>query len=738
MWSNQQESYRFKRTRLAVVAGIAWVLSPPVWAGELGPGESANVGAEDPVEEWFLEGGALLNVTPGGRTERINAYDGSVVNIQGGSVAATNQAGISLVNSTASIDDAQIVSTQSIGLSLSSIYFVSDDLSAARVSNSTIQGATSGVELEAAKLDLQASSVTGGNVGIHMADGELSVSKDSRITGDTGLEITAAQFYSPDIGNSVVIDASTVESRVNSTLLVRGDNDGTPTFADIHVRNGSTLLAGNGVILEVEEGATVEFTVDNSSLTGDVLAAPGSTTRVNLANGALLTGQLHNLETLSVSDRSTWRMVDSAQLNNLVMDRGTVELGGSNGDFRELTLGSLSGNGLFVLATDPVARAGDLLNVSGTASGQFDLKIQSTGHEPVTGDGLQQVVRTGGGDAQFSVLGGQVDVGAYAYELKQQGDDWYLAPKLDAKGKAFLTPSSQATLGLINATSTAWHGELAGLNSRLDELRAKGSSRGLWMRSYGSKYNVETSSGVSYQQRQNGFSLGADTLVTDELELGMLAGYSKSDLTLQGGNKAGGVDSYYLGIYGAWKAQDGYYVDAILKANRFHTESKVRMSDGELAAGHSTSIGLGASLEVGRSIALDHEWYLKPYGQLSALSVRGQNYTLDNGLQVRSDVANSVLGKVGSHLGYRFELSGGAAVQPYLKAALAHEFVDSAKVRINDKRLDSSLAGSRTEVGAGVAVHFSPALQLNVDLDYSNGKRIEQPLGASLGLRYGF
>ncbi|MNJ67874.1 Pertactin autotransporter precursor [compost metagenome] len=94
------------------------------------------------------------------------------------------------------------------------------------------------------------------------------------------------------------------------------------------------------------------------------------------------------------------------------------------------------------------------------------------------------------------------------------------------------------------------------------------------------------------------------------------------------------------------------------------------------------------------------------------------------------------MAKLGSAVGRQFELEGGRSIQPYLKAAVAHEFADNNKARVNDNVFNNDLSGSRAELGIGVAAKLSRDLQVHADFDYSNGKHIEQPYGLNLGLRY--
>ncbi|MFP3374352.1 autotransporter outer membrane beta-barrel domain-containing protein, partial [Pseudomonas sp. SIMBA_068] len=79
----------------------------------------------------------------------------------------------------------------------------------------------------------------------------------------------------------------------------------------------------------------------------------------------------------------------------------------------------------------------------------------------------------------------------------------------------------------------------------------------------------------------------------------------------------------------------------------------------------------------------------------------------------------SVLGKAGATVGRNFEMSAGGIVQPYLRAAYAHEFINNNDVKVNETRFSNDLSGSRLEVGAGVAVTVAQSLQLHADIDHS-------------------
>ena len=272
----------------------------------------------------------------------------------------------------------------------------------------------------------------------------------------------------------------------------------------------------------------------------------------------------------------------------------------------------------------------------------------------------------------------------------------------------------------------------------MGELRNGNDQGGAWARTYGNKYRISATDQVDYTQTQSGVSFGIDTPVsrTDgQWLVGLMGGYSESALNLQQGSN-GRVQSYYLGLYSTWLSTSGYYVDALVKANRFQNKADVRMSDGEKSRGDYQNYGVGGSVEVGKHIKFAKDWFVEPFAQVSALWVQGEDYRLDNGLQARSNKADSFVAKAGAHLGKNIPLGGAGFAQPYVKVALAHEFARNNEVTVNRTTFNDDLSGSRGEVGAGLAIQLNDMLQLHADVDYSNGNHIEQPWGVNVGLRY--
>lgn len=612
-----------------------------------------------------------------------------------------------------------------------------------KVRSSTVTGAGVGISAGVfSDIDLRATKVYGHawsplgspGYGVNASGSNMVIAEGSYISGDeSGIRIIdPASGRLIEKESVITIDNSIVEGIGGASIRVY-HRDLLDVRADITVQNGSELLSGNGNLLEVAESSIVDFKVDNSTLGGNLVSDDTSTLNITLQNHASFTGEIINGNTLAVKSGGNWQMVGDNAMRSLSMDGGSVNF--AEEGFHTLSLNELSGQGSFGMRVDLDNGAGDLIDVNGQASGQFGLRVRNTGLEVVSSDMEPlKVVHTEGGDAQFSLLGGRVDLGAFSYQLKQQGNDWFIVGE-----DKVISPSTQSALALFNAAPTVWMSELSTLRTRMGEIRGTGQG-GSWMRAYGSRLNATTGDGVDYRQQISGLSLGADAPVevsNGQLLFGVLGGYSKSDLDLNHGT-SGKIDSYYAGAYGTWLADDGYYLDGVLKLNRFRNKAKVAMSDASQAKGDYSNTAVGGWVEFGRHIKLADDYFLEPFAQLSSVVVEGKDYRMDNGLKAKNDRTHSLLGKVGTSAGRSIALKDGGVLQPYMRVALAQEFSRSNDVSVNDAKFDNSLFGSLAELGAGVSVSLSERLQVHADFDYMKGRHVEQPWGANVGVRLAF
>lgn len=721
----------------------------------IGAGQNETIGPADPISDYIVENGGVLNAV-GATTQSLTVQTGSTLNIDGAIVNGNSGShGILVSESQATIQRATVTAdTRALWVSRPNS---STQGSTVTATDSTFHGGETGALVTGlSTLTLVNSELRGtnaGSVGLDSRGGDVRALAGTLISGDSaGVRMTN------DAGgqgtNALLLDNAVVEGRNGPAILVEGAVQG----ATIQVQNNAVLRAADGNLLKVQgastatmnvvgsaldgnvqvlQNSTVDLSFNGASMVGDILREDGSTANVTLNNGSSFTGRLNN-SNLSLNSGSSLTMVGDDSIGTLTLSDGTVNFGapGAQRANRQLEVGTLAGNGIIAMQGNFQTGQSDLLKAD-TATGSYELAVNASGKDATSPQQLT-LVQIANNQAAFALLGGRVDVGTFEYDLAERtnatgGTEYYLNPTTR------LTSGAQSVAALFQTALTVSYGELKSLENRMSELQADDKRHGLWVRSYGNKWNVDDgSSGVGYRQQQQGFTLGGDTRLGDSpWTVGMLAGYSKSDLDLNGGTSAE-VNSYYFGPYFGWLNRDtGYYVDGALKFNHFRNESKVRMSDGKRAEGDYSNSAVSAIVEGGRNIDLGDGWFAKPSAQVSAAVIQGKNYRLENEMDAEGDRTHSLRTKLGVMAGRSIDL-GDTQVRPYGRVAVVHEFASNDNVRVNGNAINNDLSGSGFEVGAGVTVSLSEKLRLDVGVDYAKGKNIEQPVAATFGLNYQF
>ena len=671
----------FRALRLLSIAPLMFVAEAG-YARVLNPGEILSIDSTTAADNYVLNGDSTLN-TEGAVTRDIKVNN-STLNLNNSTVQAAGANGVWLLGGRADITGSNIASDRT-GLALSR--GGADLGSVATVTDSIISGGTTGATVNGTgDLTLVRTTVAGtgsDSLGLSLFSGKVTAIGGS-ITGNGDAIKIGGDLVASNA--TLVLNGTTVHSSGGSAIVVDTLGLG-PTTANISVLNGAQLsVAPDGYLMDVRKGAEGNLRVggSNTQLVGDIIADGTSTANVLLEDSATLTGHLENVQNLGVNSNARWVIVGNESVQNLSLNDGGVQFG-KPGEFYTLKVENLSGaGGTFYMYNDFTQGLVNTLTVTGTATGNHSIKLDSMGTEPVAA-GSTPVVHIASGDASFALVGGGVSLGAFDYDLTQHAgnqQDWFL----DTSSKV-ISPGTRSVLALFNTAPTVWYGELSTLRSRMGELRTNADKAGGWVRAYGNKFDVSASSGVAYQQVQQGLSFGADAPLPvgdGQWIVGVLGGYSKSDLDLSRGT-SGTVNSYYMGAYTTWlDEQSGYYFDGVLKFNRFQNSSDVELTGGDKTKGKYNNYGTGASLEFGRHIKLADDYFVEPYAQVSGVVIQGKDYDLNNGLAAEGSRTHSLLAKAGATAGKNFNLGAGKTLQPYVRAAYVHEFANNNKVEVND------------------------------------------------------
>ncbi|MFQ0832978.1 autotransporter outer membrane beta-barrel domain-containing protein [Citrobacter gillenii] len=552
----------------------------------------------------------------------------------------------------------------------------------------------------------------------------------------------------------------------NSAAAFAGTLTGTGTLTQ---EGGSTrfsgLLSQDGGIVLKSGGA---MTMDALQAKANVTTLSGTT--LTLDNGTILTGNVAGDSTgagdMAIKGASVWHLDGDSTVGALTLDNGTVDFRPSTTTrltpaFQavSLSLGSLSGSGTFRMNTDIASHTGDMLNVAGNASGNFVLDIKNTGREPVSAGAPLQVVQTGGGDAAFTLKGGKVDAGTWEYSLSKENTNWYLKtdtpppvtppttpdagnPDAGVPSPAHrTTKSADAVLSMATAPAYVFNSELQNLRFRhgdvMQNTRAPG---GVWGRYTGSDNRISGGASSGYSLTQNGFETGGDKvfeLGDSHLAVGAFFSYTDNSIKHARGGKST-IDSTGGGLYATWFDNDGYYVDGVIKFNRFSNELRTWMSDGSAVKGDYSQNGFGGSLEAGKTFNLNENTWAQPYVRTTAFRADEKDISLNNGMKASIGATKSLQAETGVNLGMNLDVAG-KTVKPYLKAAVSHEFSDNNKVQINNRYdFTNDISGTTGKYGVGVSAQLTPNAGVWAEANYQKGENIESPVTGSVGFRINF
>lgn len=403
------------------------------------------------------------------------------------------------------------------------------------------------------------------------------------------------------------------------------------------------------------------------------------------------------------------------------------------GEHHTLTLGSLEGNGHFMMNIDTENGSSDLLDVTGHAEGSHTLHLAASGREAENTDPLT-LVRTGGGDAEFALNGGRVDIGAWQQELVRNGNQWEL---VQAKGAT--SASTDAMLAMASATQFMHQGELNALRSRI-AVKDADNAAGVWGTMLYNRSDIEGAQGSAYRLTQNGMMLGGDK-VTDtragELTTGAYLSQSTGNIKhARGGDSK--VTGYGGGVYARLSAENGAYASTSAQIGHFSNKLNARMSDGGTARADWNSLGYGLMVETGRQITVGETTSLTPFVGVNAWLTPSENVTLSNGMTAETGDNRSLLAEAGVRMSTRLDVAE-MAVTPYVTLAVQQELVKSGSTQINDAYdFTNDFTGTGGTIAGGISVAIAPTASVWLEAEYGKSEQTESALAGSVGFRVAF
>ena len=520
--------------------------------------------------------------------------------------------------------------------------------------------------------------------------------------------------------------------------------------------SGFALTGAESIKLSGTESLTenIQLTFNNSTVSGVTTTDSNSVLNLNLNNS--------NWTTKAFTDEDG--MVQTTSLTNLALNNGVVNL--ANDNYQGIIVrGNLTGSGTFNLNTNIAENKSDKIVVKGTAEGNHKIGVTNQGANVASGK--VTLVETNGGNAAFSLTNpnNRVDLGAYQYFLTKEGNNWVLAnsknavtptppvapvtpskpvvtpskpevtpnkpavtpsdpvvPPADLPSKPLLSDLANAQVSLRQAQLLLVEDDLNGIHQRLGEVK-NGEKGNVWVRNVNSRQKLAAlSTGESetsgFKQNVHSLQVGADAAVTDNLRVGGFVGRSQANVDFNGHYGDGKVRNNSVGLYAAYLADNGIYVDNIVKYSRLHANSN------HTEKRHYNAYTI--SSELGKRFSLANDWTITPQAQIAWTHISSQG---------NEDSLSSVYSRIGLRVAKGFALSNGWNLQPYAEVNAITSKNRSSKIHYTNSALDVASSRGRFESAVGLNAGFANH-RFGLEVSRADGKNFDKPYAIQAVYRY--
>lgn len=573
----------------------------------------------------------------------------------------------------------------------------------------------------------------------------------------------------------ISIDASNIDSQAKIALSsvelssALDSIDVNKTTTDVSILNRSIITPGNNILVN-NTGGGLNIISSDSTLNGATKLVSGTTT-------------------LKLSENTIWNMKDDSVVTHLTNSDSIINLSYDDGQTftqgKTLTVkGNYVGNNgqlniRTVLGDDKSAT--DRLIVEGNTSGSTTVYVKNAGGSgAATLNGIELITVNGDESPADAFRQGdaRIAAGAFEYQLKQQGKNWYLTSyqsvneednSSEGNSESTETPtpvlrpeagSYVANLAAANTLFVMRLNDRAGETRYIDPVTEQERSSRLWLRQIGGHNAWRDSNGQLRTTSHRYVSqLGADLLTggftdSDSWRLGVMVGYARdynsTHSSVSDYRSKGSVRGYSAGLYATWFADDiskkGAYIDAWAQYSWFKNSVK----GDELAYESYSAKGATVSLEAGYGFALNksfgleaakYTWIFQPQAQAIWMGVDHNAHTEANGSRIENDANNNIQTRLGfrSFIRTQEKNSGphGDDFEPFVEMNWIHNSKDFA-VSMNGVKVEQDGARNLGEIKLGVNGNLNPAASVWGNVGVQLGDNGYNDTAVMVGLKYKF
>lgn len=573
----------------------------------------------------------------------------------------------------------------------------------------------------------------------------------------------------------ISIDASNIDSQAKIALSsvelssALDSIDVNKTTTDVSILNRSIITPGNNVLVN-NTGGDLNIISSDSILNGATKLVSGTTT-------------------LKLSENTIWNMKDDSVVTHLTNSDSIINLSYDDGQTftqgKTLTVkGNYVGNNgqlniRTVLGDDKSAT--DRLIVEGNTSGSTTVYVKNAGGSgAATLNGIELITVNGDESPADAFRQGdaRIAAGAFEYQLKQQGKNWYLTSyqsvneednSSEGNSESTETPtpvlrpeagSYVANLAAANTLFVMRLNDRAGETRYIDPVTEQERSSRLWLRQVGGHNAWRDSNGQLRTTSHRYVSqLGADLLTggftdSDSWRLGVMAGYARdynsTHSSVSDYRSKGSVRGYSAGLYATWFADDiskkGAYIDAWAQYSWFKNSVK----GDELAYESYSAKGATVSLEAGYGFALNksfgleaakYTWIFQPQAQAIWMGVDHNAHTEANGSRIENDANNNIQTRLGFRTFIRTQEKNsgphGDDFEPFVEMNWIHNSKDFA-VSMNGVKVEQDGARNLGEIKLGVNGNLNSAASVWGNVGVQLGDNGYNDTAMMVGLKYKF
>ncbi|HIH3431401.1 TPA: autotransporter YcgH [Escherichia coli] len=573
----------------------------------------------------------------------------------------------------------------------------------------------------------------------------------------------------------ISIDASNIDSQAKIALSsvelssALDSIDVNKTTTDVSILNRSIITPGNNILVN-NTGGGLNIISSDSTLNGATKLVSGTTT-------------------LKLSENTIWNMKDDSVVIHLTNSDSIINLSYDDGQTftqgKTLTVkGNYVGNNgqlniRTVLGDDKSAT--DRLIVEGNTSGSTTVYVKNAGGSgAATLNGIELITVNGDESPADAFRQGdaRIAAGAFEYQLKQQGKNWYLTSyqsvneednSSEGNSESTETPtpvlrpeagSYVANLAAANTLFVMRLNDRAGETRYIDPVTEQERSSRLWLRQVGGHNAWRDSNGQLRTTSHRYVSqLGADLLTggftdSDSWRLGVMAGYARdynsTHSSVSDYRSKGSVRGYSAGLYATWFADDiskkGAYIDAWAQYSWFKNSVK----GDELAYQSYSAKGATVSLEAGYGFALNksfgleaakYTWIFQPQAQAIWMGVDHNAHTEANGSRIENDANNNIQTRLGFRTFIRTQEKNsgphGDDFEPFVEMNWIHNSKDFA-VSMNGVKVEQDGARNLGEIKLGVNGNLNSAASVWGNVGVQLGDNGYNDTAMMVGLKYKF